>query len=56
MHGPHESLPGYHPDQLLVDGCDECEERGCLLVRHTCLLCLPHGGHKASKSPVQVIA
>jgi hypothetical protein len=28
MHGPHESLPGYHPDQLLVDGCDECEERG----------------------------
>jgi hypothetical protein len=28
VHDHHESLPGYHPDQLLHDGCDECEDRG----------------------------
>jgi hypothetical protein len=28
MHDYHEGLPGYHPDQILVDGCGECEARG----------------------------
>jgi hypothetical protein len=23
----HEDLPGYHPDQILHDGCPECEYR-----------------------------
>jgi hypothetical protein len=27
-HDYHESLPGYHPDQILHDGCAECEHRG----------------------------
>lgn len=27
MHDNHTALPGYHPDQLLVDGCRECEQR-----------------------------
>lgn len=26
-HGYHEGMPGYHPDQLLTDGCEECEQR-----------------------------
>lgn len=26
-HAYHETLPGYHPDQLLVDHCSECERR-----------------------------
>lgn len=26
-HDYHEALPGYDPDQLLVDGCAECEMR-----------------------------
>lgn len=26
-HDWHEKLPGYHPDQMLHDGCGECEER-----------------------------
>ena len=26
-HAPHESLRGYSPDQLLVDDCEECEDR-----------------------------
>lgn len=26
-HNYHEALPGYHADQLLVDGCHECETR-----------------------------
>jgi hypothetical protein len=26
-HDNHEALPGYHPDQILHDGCGECEER-----------------------------
>lgn len=26
-HDAHEALPGYHPEQLLVDGCGECESR-----------------------------
>jgi hypothetical protein len=28
VHDYHEGLPGYHPDQLLHDGCAECEARG----------------------------
>lgn len=27
-HDEHTSLPGYHDEQLLHDGCDECEHRG----------------------------
>lgn len=27
-HTYHEGLPGYHEDQILHDGCDECEARG----------------------------
>jgi hypothetical protein len=27
-HDHHERLPGYHPDQILVSGCRECEARG----------------------------
>lgn len=27
-HDYHESLPGYSPDQIWVDGCTECEDRG----------------------------
>lgn len=27
-HDYHEGLPGYHPDQVLRDGCAECERRG----------------------------
>jgi hypothetical protein len=27
VHAFHDELPGYHPDQLLVDGCPECEAR-----------------------------
>lgn len=27
-HANHPSLPGYNEQQLLVDGCPECEERG----------------------------
>jgi len=26
-HAYHEKLPGFAPDQILHDGCDECEER-----------------------------
>jgi hypothetical protein len=26
-HDHHPSLPGYSPDQILVDGCAECEHR-----------------------------
>jgi len=26
-HGPHESLPGWNPGQVLADGCRECESR-----------------------------
>ena len=26
-HDYHPSLPGFHPDQVLVDGCIECERR-----------------------------
>ena len=26
-HSPHESLPGYSPAQIVVDGCRECESR-----------------------------
>lgn len=26
-HDYHKGLPGYHPDQLLHDGCSECEAR-----------------------------
>lgn len=28
MHDIHENLPGYHDDQILHDGCGECEDRG----------------------------
>lgn len=24
-HEYHDALPGYHPDQILHDGCEECE-------------------------------
>lgn len=27
MHDYHEKLPGFHPEQILHDGCRECEER-----------------------------
>lgn len=27
-HDYHEALDGYHPAQILHDGCGECEERG----------------------------
>jgi hypothetical protein len=27
-HDYHEGLDGYHPDQILHDGCAECEHRG----------------------------
>lgn len=27
MHSYHDALPGYHPDQVLHDGCGECEAR-----------------------------
>jgi hypothetical protein len=27
MHAHHENLPGYHADQILHDGCPECENR-----------------------------
>lgn len=26
-HDYHPGLPGYHPDQILIDGCQECEHR-----------------------------
>ncbi len=26
-HDYHEGLPGYHPQQILHDGCGECEAR-----------------------------
>lgn len=26
-HSPHQSQPGYHPGQILVDGCEECLHR-----------------------------
>lgn len=26
-HDYHDGLPGFHPDQLLKDGCAECERR-----------------------------
>ena len=26
-HDHHETLAGYHPDQILHDGCGECENR-----------------------------
>ena len=28
MHDYHEGLPGFHPEQILHDGCGECERRG----------------------------
>lgn len=28
VHSEHTSLEGYHEDQLLHDGCPECEYRG----------------------------
>jgi hypothetical protein len=28
VHDYHEGLPGYHPEQILHDGCAECETRG----------------------------
>lgn len=28
VHDYHEGLPGYSPEQILHDGCLECEERG----------------------------
>lgn len=31
-HVNHASLEGYDPSQLLVDGCDECEQRGSDVV------------------------
>lgn len=27
MHDYHDALPGYRPEQLLHDGCGECEAR-----------------------------
>lgn len=27
-HDYHPALAGFHPDQILHDGCEECEERG----------------------------
>lgn len=33
MHAYHDVLPGYHPDQILYDGCPECEERGQVVYR-----------------------
>jgi hypothetical protein len=27
MHDYHDGLPGFHPDQILHDGCGECEHR-----------------------------
>jgi len=27
VHAYHEGLPGYHEDQILHDGCEECEGR-----------------------------
>lgn len=27
MHAPHHSLPGYDPEAILYDGCEECEAR-----------------------------
>ena|SRR5258706_5849344 len=26
-HDPHHTLPGYSPNQILIDGCAECEAR-----------------------------
>jgi hypothetical protein len=26
-HAYHDGLPGFHPDQILHDGCGECEAR-----------------------------
>ncbi len=26
-HSPHHTLPGYSPNQILIDGCYECEAR-----------------------------
>ena len=35
VHDAHESLPGYHPDQIWHDGCRVCEARGYLVsIRH----------------------
>lgn len=28
MHDYHDALPDYSPDQILHDGCSECEARG----------------------------
>ncbi len=27
-HAYHPALDGFHPDQIYVDGCEECEHRG----------------------------
>lgn len=28
VHDYHQGLPGYHPNQILHEGCRECEHRG----------------------------
>lgn len=33
MHAYHDKLPGYSPEQILHDGCAECEERGAVVYR-----------------------
>lgn len=40
-HESHERLPGYHPDQILVDGCGECEARAQYRDRGICTLDIP---------------
>lgn len=32
MHAFHEGLAGYHPEQILHDGCPECEDRAAMGV------------------------
>ena len=31
MHNSHETMPGFHPEQIWVDGCPECEHRAAAM-------------------------
>lgn len=44
VHDYHEELPGFHPDQILHDGCGECEERG--KVAHRAIVALDHDNYQ----------
>ena len=50
-HDYHEKLPGYHPDQVLHDGCAECEDRGAdpnLAIQHMDVQRFQHAWQRAA--------